>query len=251
MTFDVTAVVTASNETWSLERTVQVVVEENRQHLAGVIIVVPKCVTPECFRVAHDLADRYRGLVTVHVQTRPYLGGALQESFSIATGKYTAMLAGDLETDPELLKVMIAAIRTDGCDIITASRWCKDGSFTDYGPAKKLLNFIFQRIFATLYGVRLTDMTYGYRIFRTDVMRKVKLRELRHPFFLESLVKPLRLGCTVRELPARWERRTEGESAIRLWDFVGYFRVGFMTLVTPRSWLVAGEASRLEDKGLN
>ena len=66
--------------------------------------------------------------------------------------------------------------------------------------------------FAVLYGTRLTDMTYAYRIYPTKLVQSLRWEELRHPFLFEALVKPLRLGVAVIEIPSIWKARMEGES---------------------------------------
>ena len=77
-------------------------------------------------------------------------------------------------------------------------------------------------------------MTFGYRIFRTDIVNQIDWKELKHPFFLESIIKPVRLGYKIREIPVNWKRREEGESSITLKDYFGYFRVGFCVLFTSK-----------------
>ena len=86
------------------------------------------------------------------------------------------------------------------------------GSFQGYPTLKLILNWIFQMVFAVLYGKRLTDMTYAYRIYPTKLVQSIRWEELRHPFLFEALVKPLRLGVEVIEIPLVWKARTEGES---------------------------------------
>ena len=58
----------------------------------------------------------------------------------------------------------------------------------------------------------LTDLTYGFRLYRTAVLQGIVWQELKHSFLFEALVKPLRLGCRVTEVPAAWEPRREGMS---------------------------------------
>ena len=46
----------------------------------------------------------------------------------------------------------------------------------------------------------------------TKLALAIEWEELRHPFNLESVVKPLRLGVPVTEIPSVWHPRIEGES---------------------------------------
>src|SRR5207302_6959065 len=121
-------------------------------------------------------------------------------------------MASDLETDPHLVKDLIRTIRESGVDIVTASRWAPGGRFTGYHPIKLLFNRTFQTLMRALFFTRLSDMTYGYRIFRAEVLREIRWEELKHPFLLETVVKPMRLGRRVAEIPVAWTPRSEGES---------------------------------------
>ena len=77
-----------------------------------------------------------------------------------------------------------------------------------------------------LYRTALTDLTFGYRIWRTETLRGHKWEELRHPFLLECLLRPLLRGATSTEIPVRWKVRKEGRvSRNPFWRNFLYFRI--------------------------
>ena len=168
-------------------------------------------------------------MIRVHSQTLPFLGGAMREAFDLARGSHVVMMASDLETDPNALKTLIAAAELHPSSIATATRWRAGGGFHGYSKVKLLCNWIFQRFFSVLYGVNLSDMTFAYRIFPTKLVRAIRWEELRHAFLFETLVKPLRLGVPVVEIPSRWKARTEGESQNTFFLNFVYFRTGLKT----------------------
>jgi hypothetical protein len=101
-----------------------------------------------------------------------------------------------------------------------------------------VLNKIFQAFFAVLYRVRLTDLTFAYRIFPTDLVRSIRWEELKHPFLFETIIKPLRLGVEVVEVPSTWRARSEGVSHNTFITNFVYFRIGLKTLLaSPRKIL--------------
>jgi len=234
--------VTAMVETWSLTRTIEVLVEENREDLCEVIIVTSeKRATAGCLSTIDEITETHGPLVRKHFQELPFLGGAIRDGFRLATGEYTIIMSADLETPPEMVKEMIARVRDSDLGIVTASRWLRAGDIGDYHPAKKVFNYIFQKLFSTLYGVGLTDMTYGYRIFRTEIVKAIEWKSLRHPIFFETLLKPLRLGYKVAEIPVTWKKRQEGETRMELAHFLGYFVVGLGVRFLPKKrFLVQG-----------
>jgi hypothetical protein len=229
-----TIILPVMNETISLEETVRIVLRDVKDQIKEVLIVVCARTIPEAMTTVDKLSKTYGDLVRVHTQTLPFLGGAMREAFDLARGSHVVMMASDLETDPNTVKTLIANAETHPSAIITASRWRMGKGFQGYSKIKLILNWVFQRFFALLYGVRLTDMTFAYRIFPTKLVQSIHWEELRHAFLFETLVKPLRLGVEVIEVPSGWKVRSEGKSQNTfLLNFI-YFRTGLRTRFASR-----------------
>jgi glycosyltransferase involved in cell wall biosynthesis len=233
----VTAVLPVINETFSLKETVDIVLAGKPDAEVDFLIVTAPRTTAESRRVIAELQRDHPNIVHTHEQTLPYLGGALREAFDVAGGEYTLLMASDLETDPHKVNDLIAEARK-GYDIVATSRWLDPANFRGYNPLKLVLNRIFQIFFRLLYRTKLTDLTFGYRIYRTEILRKIKWEELRHPFLFECLIKPLRLGYSAIEIPCPWAPRKEGESQNTFLRNFVYFRIGLKVLLTRRKALL-------------
>jgi glycosyltransferase involved in cell wall biosynthesis len=155
-------------------------------------------------------------------QQLPFAGGAVRDGITTAQGSHILMMAPDLETDPSNVCDFIAQAKKYPNDMITASRWLRKDSFRGYNPVKLFCNFWFQKIFSFLYGVHLTDITFGYRLAPAALLKKIKWQETKHPFFLETILKPIRLGVRIHEIPTRWRARVEGESQNSFWATFKY-----------------------------
>jgi glycosyltransferase involved in cell wall biosynthesis len=229
-----TIVLPVMNETNSLEETVKIVLRDVKDRVGEILIVVCDRTTAEAMTTVDRLSRSLGGMVRVHTQKLPFLGGALREAFDLARGSHVVMMASDLETDPNAVQALIASAETRPSAIVTASRWRAARGFQGYPRVKLLCNWVFQRFFSMLYGVRLSDMTFAYRIFPTKLVQSIHWEELRHAFLFETLVKPLRLGVEVIEIPSVWKARTEGKSqSTFLLNFV-YFRTGLKTRFASR-----------------
>jgi glycosyltransferase involved in cell wall biosynthesis len=222
-------IVTALNETESLRQTVDTIFALAAADVLEILIVIAPRTTPATRAVAHELTGHYPGTVRIHEQRLPYLGGALREGFQEAQGDYIMLMASDLETDPTMVPQFIQTMRSGDWDIVAASRWLKGGGFEGYSRAKLALNFVFQAIFRVLYHTRLTDLTYAYRLYRRTALEGIEWEELRHPFLLECLLKPLLRGARVTELPCRWRARVEGESGNTLLQTFRYLGIAVKT----------------------
>ncbi len=226
------------DETVSLSKTVEIILAEASDDVEELLIVVCERTKPESMAVATALAQRLPDLVLIHHQNLPFLGGAIREAFDLARGSHVIMMASDLETDPVDVPTLIAEAKRRPDAIIAASRWRRGGRFEGYSKVKLAANWVFQRAFAVLFGTVLTDMTYGYRLFPTKVVQSIKWEELRHPFLFETVVKPLRLGVEVVEIPSVWKARTEGRSSNTFMRNFEYFRTGVKVRFAPRNSLL-------------
>lgn len=194
------AVLPTLDETHSLTHTIECLVGDLRDDLAQIIIIVNDRTTETALEHANSAVEKYPDLVSIHWQDKPFFGGAILKAFEVSVGSHTILMAPDLETKPEDAPVLAAAAKANPDAVINASRWA-GGGFEGYSKVKLLANWVFQKIFAVLYGVALTDMTFGYRILPTYLTKTMNWEESRHPFVLETIVKALRLGVRAVEVP--------------------------------------------------
>lgn len=223
------------NETTSLRQTVDIILRDvRREDLKELLIVVCEKTTPESMALIGRLQQELGDLVVVLRQRRPYLGGALRDGFDVARGSHVIIMGSDLETNPNEVHRLISEERNNPSGIVTTSRWISGGSFHGYSRIKLLCNWLFQRFFSLLYLTPLTDMTFGFRILPTKLVQSIRWEELRHPFNLECIVKPLRLGVPVAEIPSIWHARIEGESQNPFFRNFEYFRIGLKARFAPK-----------------
>jgi len=161
----------------------------------------------------------------------------MQDAFDWANGTHVLMMASDLETDPGTVKDLISKA-AEGYDIVTATRWAGEGGFQGYETTKYVLNWVFQQSFRCLYRTSLSDLTYGFRIFKTEWVKTIAWEESRHAFLLETMLKPLRLGAQAVEVPTVWRSRMEGASHNTFWQNFVYFRIAVKTRFKSRHALL-------------
>jgi len=215
------------NETISLQQSIEIILRDvKRGELKEFIIVVCQRTTAESMTVIQKIQQDFGQLVVVLEQKLPFLGGALRDGFDIARGSHIIIMGSDLETNPNDVHRLIAQARKHPSSVVNTSRWVRGGGFHGYSRVKLVCNWVFQRCFSLLYLTELSDMTFGFRILPTALVRRIRWEEVRHPFNLECIVKPLRLGVPVLEIPTVWQPRIEGESQNPFFRNFEYFRIG-------------------------
>lgn len=217
------------NETFSFTQTVKIILDECRKEDIKEFIAIV-CERTEksslaSIKKAKMMAEEHGIPLRILYQTLPYAGGAVRDGMTAATGSHILMMAPDLETDPHTVKTFIKMAKKYPNDMITASRWIKKGSFQGYQKTKYVLNWIFQKIFSAFYHVKLTDITFGYRLAPTELFQSVRWEEVKHPFFLETCLKPICLGVRIHEIPSGWTARQEGESQNSLLQTFKYLSI--------------------------
>lgn len=234
--------VAAVNETFSLRETVEELRRFCRpEDLAEILILLhPDRTTPGCRETAEALVSASDGRPPVRIlyQALPFAGGAYRSAIPEAKGSHCVMMSADLETPPEAVGRMIAESKRAPGAVVTASRWMAGGGFSGYSRVKIVCNAIFQKLIAAMFLTRLSDLTYAFRLFPTALLRMVDWRELRHPFFLETSIVPLRLGVPFVQIPANWRPRAEGESQNTFLANFRYFRTAFRVRFARRSSLL-------------
>lgn len=232
-----TIILPVIDETFSLQKTVDILISENTADIHEILIITAKITKKGSLGVVDQLKQKYPNIIKTHRQNLPFLGGAMREAFEMSTGEYTIIMASDLETDPHTVKDLISKAQ-EGYDIVACTRWHKEGGFSGYNPVKLFLNKIFQAFFKIFYRTNLTDLTFAFRIYKTGILKKIKWEELKHPFLFECIIKPLKLGYKATEIPSPWKARLEGESQNTFLRNFSYIYTGLKVLLTPKGKLI-------------
>ena len=163
-------------------------------------------------------------------QLKPFVGGAIDLGIKKSKLKFIAIMASDLETNPNELIKMIRISLKNSNSIISADRWLSQKGFSNYGIIKYFANFFFQKLIKLFFKYEILDFTFAYRIYPCKILKNCSITELRHGFALELLLKPMRMGCDIITIPATWRKRVEGTSSISIRSYLSYLKVLFKNL---------------------
>src|SRR4051795_12648475 len=182
--------------------------------------------------MADELAAAHPGEVEVlHRPVREGLGPAYLAGFERALARgagYVFEMDADLSHDPADLARLLAAVRDEGADVALGSRYVTGGGVTDWGTARRAVSLGGSLYAATVLGLRLRDLTGGFKCFRAEVLRTIGLDTVRskgYAFQVELTYRAVRSGYTVVEVPITFRDRRAGRSKM--------------------SWRIAGEAMML------
>ncbi len=152
--------------------------------------------------------------------------GALAAGFDHATGDIVISMDGDLQHDPADIPVMVGRMTETCCDII--SGWRKER--VDPFLSRKLPSRIANWIMARFSGLDIHDFGTTFKVYRRDVLSRVKLYGELHRF-IPALATMY--GASVVEVPITSRPRKFGQSH---YNIMRTFRVIF-DLLTIRFML--------------
>ncbi|MBA2720212.1 MAG: glycosyltransferase family 2 protein [Chloroflexi bacterium] len=152
-------------------------------------------------------------IVLVREQT-PGKGAALRAGFAATTGDVLVMLDADCSMDPAEIPSFVAAIEA-GADVAKGSRFLAGGGTVDISALRQLGNGALLRMTNLLYGAGFSELCYGYMAFRRSSLMALGLRSTGFEIETEIVVRALRAGLRIREVPSFEAERRFGVSNLR------------------------------------
>ncbi len=162
-----------------------------------------------------------RGIIGVICPVNRGKGAAIHEGLKHATQPYTIIQDADLEYSPEQFELLLKPVRARKATVVYGSRNLRH-------PAMKKNDFHYFRFWLggkvvtlwgnLLFGTHLTDEATCYKLFPTDLLRRMNLRCRGFDFCPEVTAKAMRMGHRILEVPIEYTPRTLAEGKkIRAW----------------------------------
>ena len=180
------------------------------------------------------LADAHDNVIVLKHAVNQGKGAAMRTGFDAASGDIVLVQDADLEYDPREIPKLLAPILAGEADVVYGSR------FMSGEPHRVLFfwHYVGNRFLTllsnALTNLNLTDMETCYKLFRTEVLRRIELREDRFGIEPEITCKVARLRVRIYEVGISYWGRTyeegkkigwrDGLSALRCLVKYGVFR---------------------------
>ncbi len=156
---------------------------------------------------------RAAGATAYRLQRNRGKGYAQRYGVEQARGEIVIVLDGDGQDDPADIPLLLEALRE--ADVVVGSRFLgaqKRGAITRLNTAgNQDLTALINRLFAT----ELTDTQAGFRALRRDCYLRCSPRAVGFDVETDVLLRALKLGLRVLEVPVSRSPRVTGQSRLR------------------------------------
>lgn len=209
----VSVIIPAYNE----ENTIRQVIETVQSlPLEKQIIVVNDGSTDDTYNILEALKIDSE-LTIVQNQENRGKGFAIRSGIQYVKGDIVVIQDADMELTPNDLVHLVEPLKTGQVQVVYGSR------FLNGRGNASLHNYIANKILAfytnILYGSRITDESTGYKIFTTELLKKLNLTCEGFEFCPEVTAKILRAGLDIHEVPVSYFPRTKKEGKkLRFWS---------------------------------
>lgn len=171
------------------------------------IIVVDDCSNDG---TAHLLKENSDGIKPLFHEKNQGKGAAIRTALPHITGEIVIIQDADLEYHPSEYPHLIAPILNGVADVVYGSRF--------QGGTHRVLYFwhyVGNKVLTTLSNMltdlNLSDMETGYKVFRSEVLKKIEIESNRFGFEPEITAKIAKMGCRIYEVPISYWGRDYSE----------------------------------------
>ena len=168
-------------------------------------------------QLAAAIAAQEPRVHVIHREGKLGLGTAYLTGFTWALERgydYVFEMDADFSHDPAHLKQFLKAI--EEADLVLGSRYLGGRVTVVNWPMPRLLLSYCANVYARwITGLRIWDLTGGFKCFRRRVLEAMDLARVRsngYAFQIEMSVRAWRKGFTLKEIPIVFVDRTEGQS---------------------------------------
>jgi hypothetical protein len=167
---------------------------------------------------------RENGIPALDLAVNLGIGGAVQAGYRYAAEHgygIAVQVDGDGQHDPAFLESMYEKLLSEDADMVIGSRFLEREGYQSTALRRQGIRYL-SRLIRLLTGKTVTDPTSGFRMVRRPVIEAFAEDYPQDYPEPESLVRLLRQGKKVVEVPVRMRERSGGASSIGKSASMGY-----------------------------
>jgi len=197
---------------------------ENR--INGNLIVIDDNSPDGTSREVEKLRDRYP-IVLIKREQKLGIGSAYITGFRKAMDLNSDIIFemdADFSHDPRYTLEFIKSLNDS--DIVLGSRYIRGGKVENWSLWRKMVSKGANILARILLGLKVNDITTGYRAYRKEVLQEIDLDKIKsngYGFQAEILLRVKGKGFKVKEIPITFIDRRGGKSKLSKIEIIDFF----------------------------
>jgi glycosyltransferase involved in cell wall biosynthesis len=193
------------NEAKTIAQSINKVKKASIRGIKKQIVIVDDGSTDGTAAVLKKLASRDRSLKAVFCPKNCGKGAAIREAVKYINGDFTIIQDADLEYDPEDYGLLLEPMLRGNADVVYGSRFL--GTHRSFLFWHLVGNKVLTLITNIMYNNTLTDMETCYKLFKTPILKEMKLKSSRFEIEPEMTAKVLKKHYKIYEVPIHFYGR--------------------------------------------
>jgi glycosyltransferase involved in cell wall biosynthesis len=198
--------------TWNEEKNLPIVLRDIKNYFKNEkynyeIIVVDKYSTDKTIKIARKFGAKI-------LYDSGGKGSALRKGMKYAKGDIIITMDADCSNIAKEMGLLIEGIKC-GYDICMGSRFIQGGGTEDMPLHRMIANKIFIFIVNLFWGMKYSDLCYGYRSFSKKAIKKLKLESDGFGIETEISIKAAKEKLKVIEVPSFEKSRRYGKGKLK------------------------------------
>ncbi len=141
-------------------------------------------------------------------------GRAIIRGIKEATGDVVVFIDGDGQDPPDEIRLLLAGIEK-GADLVNGSKFIGQLGEGAISRPNYYGNLFMSWLITSLYGVKTTDSQSGFRAFRLDKLRDMRLEAKEYEIETEMLIQTIKAKWRILEVPVTRNRRAAGSTSFK------------------------------------
>jgi len=172
---------------------------------------------------AEKLKEKYHRIEIIHRKSKSGLGSAYIAGFKKSIKDNIDIvfeMDADLSHKPEYIMEFIKKI-DEGYDLVIGSR----NKIIGWGSYRKSISKIGNFVGRTIAGIKITDLTTGYRAYKKTVLESINIDKIKsesYDFQLEILYRAIKKDFKIGSIPIIFYDRKKGKSKLSKKDMIKF-----------------------------
>ena len=204
---DLTIIIPVYNEIKTIEKLIKKVLKIN---IKKQLIIVDDCSNDGTNEILIKYLKKIDKLI-IHKKNKGK-GSAIRSAQKYVKGKYVAIQDGDLEYNPVDLLKLVNFLKKKKLNVVYGSRVLNKNKYENTKNFTHLIriwgNVFLTKVSNIINNQNLTDAHTCYKIFRSEIFKKIQLKEDGFAFCPEITTKVAKKKYKIIELPISYRGRT-------------------------------------------